>query len=100
MSEQRQLRAIVRLSCLAALLVAAVLAISWPYGHWIALVVGVAMLLLTQRALRALGSGDSGPGGGFVEQRRSDLRGRRVIFAIVVVAGICGAITQLVRSQM
>ena len=100
MSEERQLQTIARLSAVAVSLVVAVLAISWPYGHWIALVVGAVMLFLTHRALVALGSGDQGPGGGFVEQRRRDLRGRRVIFAIVLLAGIGGAITQLVRSQL
>ena len=60
----------------------------------------VIMLLSIQRALRALGSGDGGPGGGMVGQRRDDLRGRRVIFAIVALAGLCGAITQVALSQL
>ena len=94
-AEYRELRRIVGLSLALVAIVAGILKVTWPYGHWVALVAGAIMLHLTQRALAPLGHGDDGPGGGFVEQRRRDLRSRRVFFAIVAAVGAGGALIEL-----
>jgi hypothetical protein len=99
MSQGKQLKLIVRAAFVATAVVVALLAITWPYGHWVALVAGTGLQLSNERGLRALGSGDGGPGGGFVDQRRSDLKGRRILFAIATLAGVGGVIAQLVRGS-
>jgi hypothetical protein len=94
----QELRMLLGLSVAVALFVGGVLKVTWPYGHWVALVAGAIMWHLTQRALAPLGKGDGGPGGGFVDERRRALKSRRVLFAIVGGVGAIGAIIELVSK--